>query len=148
MSLHISISLPSRDLERCAMDRAVTRLAERVALTKRRQSAPRDRVLDVSFLLSSEQDAPPFTGMRMGGYRPQDNILYFQAAVPARLSHSDQAADYVSLVLQDVVDNAADYFAEAGLSFAAAGWREWCEQLQRAGEPTPAGSVADDWLLG
>lgn len=118
------------------MDRAVTQLAERVALHKRRQAAPQDRQLDIAFLLSSDQETPPFSGMRMGGYQARDNTLYFQAAVPAKLSHSEQAATYVALVLQDVIDNAADYFADLGLDFGAAGWRDWCGSLLRADHPS------------
>lgn len=130
MSLYLSIRMPNRDLEKSAMHRAVTQMAERVALQKRLQAAPSDRVMDVAFLMSDDRDAPPFSGMRMGGYQPKDNVLYFQAAVPQALSDSDLADDYVALVLQDVVDNAADYFSEAQLSFDAEAWRDWCAQLQ------------------
>lgn len=129
MTLHISIALPSRDLEKCPMERAVTRIAERIAIEKRYRRVPDGRALDVSFLLSSENDAPPFTGMRMGGYSAENDTLFFQAAVPPTLSRSAKASLYVSLVLQDVIDNAAEFFGEHGVTFDAMQWRKFFDSV-------------------
>lgn len=129
MTVHISIAMPSRELEKCEMDSAVTRLAEQVALQKRQGRVPQDHTLDISFLLSSEQEAPPFTGMRMGGYSEENDILYFQAAVPLSLTRSMKAPLYVSLVLQDVVDNASEFFSKNGITFDKVGWQDFFESI-------------------
>jgi hypothetical protein len=123
MTLHIGITMPDRTLEKSQIENAVIHLAERVAFVKRRGSFPKGSTLDVTFMLSSPEDRPGFKGMRMGGYTQEEDTLFFQAVVPHQLSHSNQATRYVSLVLQDVVDNADDFFRENALCFDASQWR-------------------------
>jgi hypothetical protein len=129
MTLHIGITMPDRTLEKSQIENAVTRLAERIAIVKRQGSFPKGSTLDVTFMLSSPEDQPRFKGMRMGGYTQEEDTLFFHAVVPHQLSHSDQATRYVSLVLQDVVDNADDFFRENTLCFDAPQWRSVLQDI-------------------
>lgn len=122
--LSIGMKLPSRDLEKSQIEQAITGLALTVAKLKpevaQLQSGP---ALDVTFLLATEADQPPFDGMQMGGYTPEDNTLYFQAAVPEGFNYSERAADYVSAVMEDVISNAIEFFAHQDVGFDALAWQ-------------------------
>lgn len=124
MSLSISMKTPSRDLEKSPIDQAITTLAVSVAQQARGGGLPGGPALDLTFLLSTAQDRPPFDGMRMGGYTPDNRTLFFEAVVPEAMGHSPQASHYVAAVLQDMVDNAADYFAELDIAFDNLGWQQ------------------------
>lgn len=123
MSLYISVNTPSAVLAKSPIDEAITFMATHLAMEKRSGRLPMDGpVLDVTFKLSTKEDAPPFTGMRMGGYSDENNTLYFETAVPESISHSPMATRYVTAVLQDVVDQATQYFAELKVPFDAEHW--------------------------
>jgi hypothetical protein len=122
-NLCISMKVPSRDLDKSPIDRAVTTLAAGIAAEQRNGSLPAaGPALDLTFLLSTKDDKPPFDGMRMGGYTPESQTLYFEAAVPEAMGHSDQAPEYVAAILQDMIDNAAMFFEEQNVTFDAQQW--------------------------
>jgi hypothetical protein len=135
MSLYISVNTPSADLDKSPIDEAITFYATSIAMEKRIGSFPVGPKLDITFMLSTQQDAPPFNGMRMGAYDHEDQILYFETAVPVHISQSPLAEQYVQAVLQDAVDNAQDYFSEHGVEFDFYQWRDTIEKL---GHPEPA----------
>jgi len=123
MSLYISINTPDRNLEMSPIDEAITFIAAQVAMEKRSGLLPSSGpALDVTFMLSTVYDAPPFSGMRMGGYTENNKTLYFETAVPEVVGRSGQASRYVAAVLQDVVDHAIEYFNEQKIPFDSASW--------------------------
>lgn len=137
MPLLISMTMPDRALEKSPIDRAITALASQVAVA--RPTLPDGPSLDITFMLASAADAPPFTGMRMGGYTRENGTLYFETAVPARMAQSGNAALYVATVLEDAIDNASDYFAEVCVDFDAAQWHAAVARLTDAqGHPVHA----------
>jgi ABC-type Fe3+ transport system permease subunit len=75
--------------------------------------------------------------MRMGGYRTDDPVLRFQVAVPAALAHSARALPYVLAVLEDVLDNARDYFDELRIAFDHGGWQRLLSAAARVEADPP-----------
>jgi hypothetical protein len=123
MALYISMKTPSPDLDKSPIDEAITFMATHIALEKRNGRIPREGpALDITFMLSTHDDAPPFTGMRMGGYTDENNTLFFETAVPEAMSRSLSAPDYVIAVVQDAVDHAIQFFAENEIRFDADSW--------------------------
>jgi hypothetical protein len=122
MSLYISINSPTKDLEKSPIDEAITILAANAAIEKRNGHLPKGPTLDVTFMLSNNLDVPPFKGMRMGGYTHENQTLFFQSAVPEHIVRSKHAPRYVAVALQDVVDNASDFFKSNNIAFDEAQW--------------------------
>lgn len=134
--LVISIKMPTRDLEKSPLEQAVTRLA--INLAQGRQSLAALQLeprLDVTFLLSHGADVPEFEGMRMGNYSAQENTLYFEVAVPEAYNHSPLASQYVAAVMDDVLTNASDYFAQIDVSFDAFKWQKTVQPLMHNLQP-------------
>lgn len=124
MALYIGMKTPSPDLNKSLIDQAITFMASHIAVEKRSGRLPESGpVLDVTFMLSSKDDAPPFNGMRMGGYTDENNTLFFEAAVPEAMSFSTRAPEYVATVLKDVVNNASEFFIENGIKFDTEYWQ-------------------------
>jgi len=101
MSLYISIKTPSQYLSNSPINDAITFLAAHAAIEKRQGRFPDGPALDVTFLFSGKNEQPDFSGMRMGGYN-QDNQ---------------------TLVLQDVIENASEFFKENNIAFNSDQWR-------------------------
>lgn len=124
MSLYISVNTPTADFATSPMDKAITFFAASIAMEKRIGSFPKGPKLDITFMVSSELESPPFIGMRMGDYDDQNQTLYFETAVPVHMTQSQIAAKYVQAVLEDVIDNAQDYFSELGVEFDVNQWQK------------------------
>ena len=129
MSLYISVNTPSADLSKSPIDNAITFYAASIAMEKRMGSFPQGPKLDITFMLTTHQDSPPFAGMRMGSYDDENQTLYFETAVPEHISDSPIAPKYVQAVLQDAVDNAQQYFNELGVEFDFYQWKETIDKL-------------------
>lgn len=124
MSLYISVNTPSAEFAKSPIDEAITYYAASIAMEKRIGTFPQGPKLDITFSLSSYQEAPPFNGMRMGPYDDQNQTLYFETAIPPQMTQSEVAPRYVEAILQDVINNAHDYFSELGVSFDIYQWQE------------------------
>lgn len=132
----IFISINKSDtLEKSPIDKAIVRVA--AALARQRSQLPPGPGLEVSFSAASADWQPDFTGMRMGGYRTDDPVLHFQVAVPAALAHSPRALPYVVAALEDVLDNARDYFGELHIAFDHAGWQRLMNAAARVEADPP-----------
>lgn len=129
MRLFISINSPSQGMAKSPIDEAITFVAAHAAMEGRQGRFPAGPALDITFMLSSKEDAPPFTGMRMGGYNKEGGTLYFEAAVPESMTQSEAAPRYVALVMQDMVDNAKQYFDELHMDFDLDHWRRVIDRL-------------------
>lgn len=128
--LVISIKMPSRDLEKSQLEKAVTKMAMNLACNRAElDGLQQEPKLDVTFLLAHKGDKPEFDGMRMGNYTENENTLYFESAVPEVYNHSPLAGQYVAAVMDDVFTNAKDYFAAMDVQFNAQKWRAIVEPL-------------------
>lgn len=135
MSLYISVNTPSNELFKSPIDNAITFFAASIAMEKRVGSFPEGPKLDITFSLSSKQDSPGFDGMRMGPFDVLNQTLYFETAVPPHITQSRSAPQYVHAVLQDVIDNAQDYFSDHGVDFDVEQWQEVIAKLSHADSP-------------
>ena len=129
MRLFVSINTPSQEMAKSPIDEAITFVAAHAAMESRHGHFPAGPALDITFMLSSKEDAPPFTGMRMGGYNKEGDTLFFEAAVPETMTQSEEAPHYVALVMQDMVDNARQYFDELHIDFDFDTWRRVIDNL-------------------
>lgn len=122
MAIFLNVLSGSRDLEGSAIDKAITAMAIRLAQARRLISDTDDANIELTLLLPSKNHKPDFQGMRMTSYSSEDSTLYMESAIPVQALHSEQADQYITAVLQDAVDNAADFFNEKGLAFSHAQW--------------------------
>lgn len=130
MAMYIGLTTPSSELDQSDISKAITDLAAKLFVINRKQGFPEGPEMDVTFMLSTHEEKPDFNGMRMGGFTEENQTLYFETAVPAELCFSSMAADYLRLVLYDVIDNAADFFAEHEVSsFNKNAWLSTLESL-------------------
>ncbi|MFC3607437.1 hypothetical protein [Stutzerimonas tarimensis] len=137
MGLYLSVTTASNNLKESPINRHIIRMASSAALLSRRGEIPASPSLDVTFMLPGKYDKPDFSGMRMGGYTPQNDTLFFQVAVPQRVLDSELTEPYMDLLLQDVVDNAAQMFHENSLAFDEAAWRRIIFTLSESAAPRP-----------
>lgn len=122
MSLYISINTPSKELVKSPIDDAITVLAANAAIENRNGHLPKGPSLDVTFMLPSINEVPPFKGMRMGGYTRQNQTLFFESAVPEHIVRSKDAPRYVAIALLDVIDNASGFFKNNNIAFDEMQW--------------------------
>ncbi len=134
MGLYISINTASSSLSNSPIDEAITFVATYAAIEKRHGRLPEGPSLDVTFMLPGEHETPPFEGMRMGGYTRESDTLFFETAVPSHILKSDQAPLYVATVMQDVVENAHDFFVENNVEFDTHHWRRTVAYLSKPDE--------------
>ncbi len=119
----IGMNLPDRSLEKSPIERAITAVAMSVASNAEIATLSGGPRLDITFNLSHQGDVPSFQGMRMGGFNDADNTLYFEACVPEAINHAKNAKDYVAAIIEDVIDNASDYFREINIAFDKTHWQ-------------------------
>jgi hypothetical protein len=129
MRLFVSINTPNQEMVKSPIDEAITFLAAHAAMESRHGHFPAGPALDITFMLSSKDDAPPFSGMRMGGYNQEGDTLFFEAAVPEKMTQSEEAPRYVALVMQDMVENAKLYFDENHIDFDFDNWKRVIDNL-------------------
>lgn len=129
MRLYVSINSPSQEMAKSPIDEAITFVAAHAAMESRQGHFPAGPALDITFMLSTRDDAPPFSGMRMGGYNQEGDTLFFEAAVPEKITQSEEAPHYVALVMQDMVENAKMYFDELHIDFDLDNWRRVIDNL-------------------
>jgi hypothetical protein len=133
MSLYISMRTPSAELAKSPIDQAITFLAVHAAIDKRLGRLPAGPAIDVTFMLPGAKEVPPFQGMRMGGYSADGGTLFFEAAVPAHIARSSDAPRYVAVIMQDVVDNASQFFKDNAIPFDE---QEWFRAVTRLALPS------------
>ena len=129
MSLYISTKTASSELAESEINQAITLLAATMAVKLQHGLIPAGPSLDVTFMLPGKHDKPDFTGMRMGGYTENNNTLFFENAVPEHIVHSSHAKNFVAIVMEDVIENANEFFIEAGVNFDIARWQQLLELL-------------------
>ncbi|MCL7422354.1 MAG: hypothetical protein M8364_15795 [Methylobacter sp.] len=123
MSIYLNAVIGSRELEGSAIDKAIMTMALRLAKARKTLGNNGGVAVDLTLLLPGKTHKPDFKGMRMTRFSSTEGVLYIESAVPEKMLHSEQAELYVSALLQDAVDNAADYFSDRGLAFSHAQWQ-------------------------
>jgi len=129
MSLYISINTASSTLAKSPIDDAITFMAAHAAIEKKNGRIPDGPSLDVTFLFPGEHEAIPFEGMKMGGYTTESDTLFFETAVPGHILRSDSAPEYVAVVMQEVVENAQEFFIKNEIYFNAQDWKRTMSNL-------------------
>lgn len=137
MSLYISVATASSNLSASPIADAITMLAAKVASEKQQGRFPQGPSLDITFMLPGQEEKPDFTGMRMGGYTTEGGTLYFETAVPEHIIHSQQAGQYVAMVIQDVIVHAEAFFVENELGFNTQQWWRCVERVAESAANSP-----------
>jgi len=132
MGLFISSATASSAIKESAINEAISHLAVSAALAKQQGQIPEGPSLDVTFLIPGKFDKPDFTGMRMGGYSDAADTLFFERSVPEYIIHSDMAREYVSVVMQDVIEHANEFFQAGGVNFDTGKWQQLVQLLPQA----------------
>ena len=121
MSLYINTVTGSRDLEGCAIDKAVMQIAARLFEARKSMQFNEQGRLELTLVLPGKDIKPDFSGMRMTGFSRDEGTLYIESAVPEAMLHSEHAERYVSALVQDAVENAGAFFDEVGVGFEVVG---------------------------
>lgn len=130
MTLGINVTTASQELADSHINQAIISLASLVAKKNRAGLVPVDSpFLEITFMLPGKLDKPDFSGMRMGGYTSQSNTLFFEKAVPEHILHSPQSTEYVVAVVQDVVNNACEFFKNTNAEFNDFAWQRFARQI-------------------
>jgi len=138
MGVYISVTTAATELTDSPINAAITRLAAAAATTNRRHPMPAGPSLDVTFMLPGKLEKPDFSGMRMGGYTPEGNTLFFETAVPEHILKSSHAGRYVATVMADVLNHADTFCAEHAMAFDTPHWRRVMVQITEPHTRTPA----------
>ena len=123
MSLYISTTTPSETFKESKLDSAITQMAVKLAKARSQKILPLGPSMDINFLVEGELDKTEFSGMRMGNYDDKESTLYFERAVPVEMIESNNAQEFVRLVLDDVIHNASDFFQEQEVDFDLSSWQ-------------------------
>ena len=141
MSLFISTTTPSDTFKESRLDKAITEVAVKLAKERSQGTLPQGPSLDVNFLIPSQTEKPAFSGMRMGNYDADHSTLYFERSVPMDLVESSKAEEFVKLVLEDVVTNAAYYFEELKVNFDLPSWKHTLTRISVSSIKNPLTST-------
>ncbi|AEG00964.1 hypothetical protein [Methylomonas methanica] len=121
MTLHISSMIPDRALDESAVFKAITKVAIDWAAFANQPIQKKRPVLNVVFLLPSQQEKADFEGLRLHSFEKDTQTLRIEASVPAKMVESAYAERYVVAILLDAIDAAGEFFNEQRILFDAAG---------------------------
>ena len=130
MSLHINMTTGSQQLADSNIAQAITALAAAVKDQEKQGLVPLSPCLEITFMLPGKLDKPDFSGMRMGCYNSDPGTLAFERSVPEHILYSAHSFRFVTLVLQDMVDNARSYFQGIDESFDYASWQQLANSME------------------
>jgi len=122
MSVFLNTVTGHRELEECQINKAITALAIKLVKIRPMISNSFEPGIELTIILPGTTHKPAFQGMRLNGYSVNDNMLYIESAIPDTMLHSEHANEYMLALLQDAIDNGADFFTEKGLSFPRQQW--------------------------
>jgi len=130
MSIYLSSVIGSRELEGSEIKKSITSLA--MQLNEIRHASQNNAAvsIDLTLVLPGKLHKPDFEGTRMTSFSANDGVLYIESIVPEKMLHSQHATPYVLALLQDVVENAGDFFNEQGLEFKSDQWQSIWEDGQ------------------
>ena len=119
MTLHIGAMMPDRSLEESVLIKAITKVATDLAKLRDQPIQKKTPVLDIVFLLPSQQEKADFTGLRLHSFNASGQILRIESAVPDKMVASIHAERFVIAIMQDAIDAAAIFFSEQQILFDA-----------------------------
>ncbi|MGR9014804.1 MAG: hypothetical protein ACU83U_14305 [Gammaproteobacteria bacterium] len=119
MTLHIGSMMPDRSLDESALIKAITKIATDLARLRDQHAQKRTPVLDIVFLLPSQQEKADFTGLRLHSFDNSGQILRIESAVPEKMVTSIHAERFVIAIMLDAIDAAGDFFNEQHILFDA-----------------------------
>jgi len=117
MTLHIGAMMPDRSLDESALIQAITKVATDLAGLRDKPVQKKTPVLDVIFLLPSQQEKTDFTGLRLSSFDRSGQILRIECAVPEKMVASIYAQRFVIAIMQDAIDAAGELFKEQHILF-------------------------------
>ena len=117
MTLHIGAMMPDRSLDESALIQAITKVATDLAGLRDKPVQKKTPVLDVIFLLPSQQEKADFTGLRLSSFDRTGQILRIECAVPEKMVASIYAQRFVIAIMQDAIDAAGELFKEQHILF-------------------------------
>ena len=112
MTLHIGAMMPDRSLDESALIQSITKVATDLAGLRDKPVQKKTPVLDVIFLLPSQQEKAGFTGLRLSSFDRTGQILRIECAVPEKMVASIHAQRFVIAIMQDAIDAAGEFFNE------------------------------------
>ena len=130
MSLHINMTSSSQQLSDSPIAQAITTLAAAVKSQQKQGLIPPSPDIEITFMLPGKLDKPDFSGMRMVRYDSTPTTLTFERAVPEHILHSSSSFRFVALVLQDMVDNAREYYQDNGETFDYPHWQQFANTME------------------
>jgi hypothetical protein len=111
--------LPDRSLDESALIKAITKIAIDLARVRDQDELTRVPVLDIVFLLPSQQEKAHFEGLRLHSFDSFAQILRIESSVPEKMVNSIHAERFVTAIMLDAIDAAAEFFAEQAIVFDA-----------------------------
>jgi hypothetical protein len=112
MTIHIGAMMPDRFLDESALIQSITKVATDLAGLRDKPVQKKTPVLDVIFLLPSQQEKADFTGLRLSSFDRTGQILRIECAVPEKMVASIHAQRFVIAIMQDAIDAASEFFNE------------------------------------
>lgn len=119
MTLHIGSMMPDRTLEESELIKGITKIAANLTRLHDHPAQKRSPIVDVVFLLPSQQEKADFIGMRLHSFHASGQILRIEAAVPEKMVASSHAERYAVAIMQDAIDAAKEYFNEQNILYDA-----------------------------
>ncbi len=129
MSLYIGVTSAGSDLKDSTINSVITQFAVSCAQLKQRDLIPEGPSLDITFMLPGKLEKPNFSGMQMGGYTSENKTLFFEIAVPDHIINSELSRKYLTVSIQDVLFNAAEFFEESNITFDTPLWKKQLSQV-------------------
>jgi hypothetical protein len=117
MTLHIGAMMPDRSLDESALIQSITKVATDLAGLRDKPVQKKTPVLDVIFLLPSQQEKADFAGLRLHSFDNAGQILRIESAVPEKMVMSIHARRFVIAIMQDAIDAAGEFFNEQFILF-------------------------------
>jgi hypothetical protein len=124
MTIHIGVMMPDRSLDESELIQAITKIATDLARLREQQVQKTVPVLDIVFLLPSQQEKADFVGLRMHSFDTTGQILRIESAVPEKMVTSIHAERFVSAIMLDAIDAASEFFSEQHILFNRSGHQE------------------------
>ncbi|MBL6987416.1 MAG: hypothetical protein ISR72_10345 [Methylobacter sp.] len=111
--------MPDRSLDESALVKAITKIATDLARLRDQHAQKRTPILDIVFLLPSQQEKADFAGLRLHSFDSSRQILRIESAVPEKMVTSIHAERFVIVIMLDAIDAASDFFNEQHILFDA-----------------------------
>jgi len=109
--------MPDRSLDESVLIKAITKVATDLARLRDQLAQKKTPVLDIVFLLPSQQEKADFAGLRLHSFDHASQILRIESAVPEKMVTSIHAERFVIAIMQDAIDAACEFFSEQHILF-------------------------------